>query len=146
MKVIPHTPDPRITEKERTAILRVAGDLYSMQVPEGTEWAPSIPKIVQPITEPTEAVWWAALFHDVLYVWKGQVERSPARLQRLVDGEWVRVREVGRKFADDLFEAGIRKKEEDTCEAKLDRHLIYWGVRALGYPVWVEGDFPDESK
>lgn len=115
-------PEPRTTEQPHKA--QALG--HVMLVPAGVEWFPNVP------WSPSEAVWEASLYHDVLYFCQGDLTRSPATLLR--DGK--KVQDVGRHFSDRFFLQVMKEEGEPMWK----RRAIYYTVRAIGYPVWLETD------
>jgi len=133
-------PRRRTTDGERKETVRIDGTIYSLRVDPEAKYAPSIPDAIRPIIPLTSAIWAASLYHDLLYQWKGLLKWAPMAVFRLDHGNWVRVEEVGRAFSDKVFEAVMEKHGEPAPK----RLLIHYSVRALGYPVWVEGEIPPQ--
>ncbi len=117
------TPSPRVTKSCRSA--SALG--HRVAVPAGATWAPSVP------WEPSEAVWRASLYHDVLYSCRGDLTRTPVKVY---DEHGHPRTVVGRRFADRFWLA--RMKTEGVPWWK--RRGMYYAVRAGGYPIWLEDD------
>lgn len=117
-------PAPRTTAETRSA--RALG--HRVVVPAGAEWAPTIP-----LWSPSEAVWRASLYHDVLYTARGNLTRTPVEV---FDEHGHPRTVVSRKFADRFFLARMTAEGEPYWR----RRAIYYGVRAAGLPIWIEKD------
>lgn len=96
-------------------------------MPSGAEWAPTVP------WAPSEAVWRASLYHDVLYRAQGDLTRTPVRVW---NAHGYPRTTVGRTFADRFWLA--RMEAEGVGLWK--RRGMYYAVRAVGLPVWLEKD------
>ncbi|MCS3827451.1 hypothetical protein GGP85_002921 [Salinibacter ruber] len=117
-------PEPRTTTETRSQ--RALG--HTIVVPAGAEWAPTVPFV-----EPSEGVWRASLYHDVLYRCRGNLTRTPARVFNSCGNPRTL---VSRRFADRFWLA--RMAAEGVPYWK--RRSMYYSVRAVGLPIWIEKD------
>jgi hypothetical protein len=117
-------PEPRTTAQRRSAT--ALG--HTVVVPPGAEWAPTVP-----FWEPSEGVWRASLYHDVLYNARGNLTRTPVRVINSCGNPRTL---VSRRFADRFWLARMAAEEVPYWKQR----GFYYAVRAAGLPVWIEKD------
>ena len=105
--------------------------LYRVQIERGFTWRPSVPKFAESVTS-RDDLYPAALVHDWMYRYRGNLLYEGLLSERVANGHWRRITECTRADADAVFLDFMRH----TNVHGLRRTIAYAVVRALGRWIW----------